>query len=328
MKTEVKKITAESLREASELIRAGELVAFPTETVYGLGANAFDDDAVKRIFQTKGRPSDNPLIAHVHTDYDLKKLVDFDPPYAEKLRKAFLPGPLTMVYPSTNKVSPFVSAGGSTLAVRVPSHRGAQSFLKEVDLPVVAPSANRSKHVSPTSASHVLFDFDGQIPLILDGGRSEGGIESTVLDVTGEIPLILREGLITREMIASVTGKCEKYVRKEGEIARSPGMMYKHYAPACPAYLCESAEEGVALYRKLDQEGKNPYLMAGGVCLRELPPLRLLSLGDTPKEMAANLYEKLREGERVAGAVVAIRPKEQDGIMAGVMDRLTRACRS
>ena len=264
----------------------------------------------------------------MHTDYDLKKLVDFDPPYAEKLRKAFLPGPLTMVYPSTNKVSPFVSAGGSTLAVRVPSHRGAQSFLKEVDLPVVAPSANRSKHVSPTSASHVLFDFDGQIPLILDGGRSEGGIESTVLDVTGDVPMILREGLITREMIVSVVGACEKYVRKEGEIARSPGMMYKHYAPSCPAYLCQSLGEALACYRSLDGEGKNPYLLAGGILLDSLPPCRLLSLGKTPEEMAANLYEKLREGEGKAGAIVALKPKEQEGIMAGVMDRLTRACRS
>ena len=149
MQTNIKTITPESLREAKNLIEKGDVVAIPTETVYGLGGNAFDDSAVKKIFEVKGRPNDNPLIAHVHKDYDLLQIVDYDPPIAKKLREAFLPGPLTLVYPSTGKVSPFVSCGLNTLAVRVPAHAGAQAFLKAVDIPIVAPSANLSKHVSP-----------------------------------------------------------------------------------------------------------------------------------------------------------------------------------
>ena len=201
MVTEIKKITTESLKHAKKIIFSSGVVAIPTETVYGLGGNAFDDVAVKKIFEVKGRPNDNPLIAHIHSDYDLMKIIDYDPPYAKKLREAFLPGPLTLVYPSTGKVSSFVSCGLNTLAVRVPSHEGAQAFLKTVDTPIVAPSANVSKHVSPTSAKHVFEDFNGKIPLILDGGASVGGIESTVCDVTGEVPVILRPGLITKEMI-------------------------------------------------------------------------------------------------------------------------------
>ena len=204
MRTEIRKIDAESLALAKEIILQGDVVGMPTETVYGLGGNAFDDSAVQRIFAVKGRPADNPLIAHVHMDYDLSKLIDYDPPYAKKLREAFLPGPLTLVYPSTGKVSKYVSCGLNTLAIRVPSHEGAQAFLREVGLPIVAPSANLSKHVSPTSAKHVLDDFDGLIPLILDGGECVGGIESTVCDVTGDTPVILRPGLITQAMIAEL----------------------------------------------------------------------------------------------------------------------------
>ena len=140
------KILRENMAEAAALLLSGELVAVPTETVYGLGGNAFDDTAVQKIFEVKGRPSDNPLIAHVYSDYDLSKIIDYDPPYAKKLREAFLPGPLTLVYPSKNKVSRFVSCGLDTLAVRVPSHEGAQAFLRAVGVPIVAPSANLSKH--------------------------------------------------------------------------------------------------------------------------------------------------------------------------------------
>ena len=230
MKTQIKSITPESLSEAKDIIENGGVVGMPTETVYGLGGNAFDDEAVKRIFEVKGRPNDNPLIAHVHSAYDLSKIIDFDPPYAKALREAFLPGPLTLVYPSTDKVSPYVSCGLNTLAVRIPAHEGAQAFLKAVDIPIVAPSANLSKHVSPTSARHVFEDFDGKIPLILDGGDSEGGIESTVCDVTGAVPVVLRPGLITREQIAAVVGECEEYVPdfSKTEKVKSPGLLYKH----------------------------------------------------------------------------------------------------
>ena len=181
-------IDSRSLQLAEKLLSEGKLVAFPTETVYGLGADARNDEAVKLIYATKGRPSDNPLIVHVDKDYDIAQLVTDIPDYAKLLAKAFLPGPLTMVYKSRGVVSPVVSCGLDTLAVRVPSHKGAQQFLKFVGMPVAAPSANLSKHVSPVTAQHVYSDLGGRIELILDGSKCSGGIESTVFDCTGSVP--------------------------------------------------------------------------------------------------------------------------------------------
>ena len=198
MQTLLKKITPQSLKEAKEILLSGGAVAFPTETVYGLGADARSDDAVEQIFRIKGRPSDNPLIVHVHSDYDLSRLVKNVKPYVQALREAFLPGPLTLVFESRGTVSPKVSCGLETLAVRVPSHAGAQELLQYVDMPIAAPSANISKHVSPVTAEHVYADLAGKVPLILDGGQCSGGIESTVCDVTGDIPVVLRSGLISQ----------------------------------------------------------------------------------------------------------------------------------
>ncbi len=333
MQTKIEKITAQSLLEAKTIICSGGVVAIPTETVYGLGADAFNDEAVKSIFAIKGRPNDNPLIAHVHQDYDLKKIIDYDPPYAEKIRKAFLPGPLTLVYPSTNKVSPYVSCGLNTLAVRIPSHVGAQAFLREIDIPIVAPSANLSRHVSPTSAKHVLDDFDGKIPLILDGGRSEGGIESTVLDVTGEIPVILRPGLITREMIADVVGACQEYTPnfKSGEKVKSPGVLYKHYSPRCKTVLfkTEELDRALAYCKEQSKVQKVAVLCESGVkSVFESESIIALDLGKTQTEMAANLYELLRQAESVCDCLIAIEPKDKDGVMKGVLNRLKKACSS
>ena len=251
MTTQVLGVSDVSLRLAKQYISAGDVVAFHTETVYGLGADARSDSAVRHIFELKGRPQNNPLIVHVHKDFDISTLVDSIPPYARALAKAFLPGPLTMVYPSTGKVSALVSCGLNTLAVRVPSSETAQAFLRAVDIPIAAPSANVSKHISPVTAQHVFEDFEGRIPLILDGGRCEGGIESTVLDCTGEEPLILRAGLVTQEMIASVAGSCGVYVPRKGEQPRSPGMAYKHYAPkARTAYFAPGElERAKTIYR-------------------------------------------------------------------------------
>lgn len=330
MQTKILDIDEKSLKYADELIRGGALVAFPTETVYGLGACAFDDEAVKSVFAVKGRPADNPLIAHVHKDYDISTLIDYDPPYATKLREAFLPGPLTLVYKSTGKVSKFVSCGLDTLSIRVPSHEGAQRFLKYVNLPIVAPSANISKHISPVTSAHVYEDFNGKIPLILEGGRCGGGIESTVLDVTGDVPQILRAGLITKEMISSVVGACETYVMKAGEKPRSPGMAYKHYSPKCQTLLFKSdeADKAVKEYDKYTAEGKKPYIMCEGSLADKLSGYNILNLGYTEREMARNLYELLHEGEKAADIIIAVEPEKKDGVMAGVMNRLTRACQS
>ena len=302
MQTRILQIDEQSLETSKQLILTGSPVAFPTETVYGLGANAFDTEAVERIFEIKGRPSDNPLIVHVHKDYDIGSLVSYIPEYAEKLAVEFLPGPLTMVYKSRNKVSPAVSCGLDTLAVRVPSHEGAQRFLKYVSLPIAAPSANLSKHVSPVTAEHVYADLNGKIEVILDGGKCCGGIESTVLDCTGEIPVVLRSGLITREMIAATVGDCAEYAFKEGDKA-------------------------VELYKEKNSQGVNAFIMCDESTAKLINVEKTLILGKTEREVAANLYYKLREGEKKAQLIIAIAPQKQDGIMAGVMNRLAKACK-
>ena len=201
MITRILDIDDNSLSLSGKIISGGGAVAFPTETVYGLGANAFNNSAVENIFKIKGRPNDNPLIVHVHSGYDINRLVSYVPQYANRLAAEFLPGPLTMVYKSRGNVSAAVSCGLDTLAIRVPSHEGAQKFLRFLDLPVAAPSANISKHVSPVTAEHVFNDLNGKIEVILNGGKCTGGIESTVLDCTGEYPVILRSGLITLSLI-------------------------------------------------------------------------------------------------------------------------------
>ncbi len=328
MTTEICKIDAFSLERAKKIIESGGAVAFPTETVYGLGANAFSTEAVNGIFTIKGRPNNNPLIVHVHRDYDISALVDEIPDYAKKLAKAYLPGPLTMVYKSKGKVSPSVSCGLDTLAVRVPSHEGAQRFLRCVGLPIAAPSANISKHVSPTSAEHVLGDLNGRIELILDGGKCEGGIESTVLDCTGEVPVILRSGLVTRQMIANVAGDCGVYTYIKGERARSPGLMYKHYSPNCETALFSEGELEKALsrYDERAKAGKRVVIICGTEAVRLLGERQNIPLGKTPSEMAKNLYSALREAEKQFDVAIALVPENDGGIMEGVINRLSKAC--
>lgn len=328
MNTEILPINNDSLELAKKIISNGGVVAFPTETVYGLAANAFDTAAVESIFKIKGRPNDNPLIAHVHQNYDVSTLVINVPEYAKLLSTAFLPGPLTMVYKSKGSVSSAVSCGLDTLAVRIPSHKGAQQFLKYINLPLAAPSANVSKHVSPVTAMHVYNDLKGKIPLILDGGKCLGGIESTVLDCTGEVPCVLRSGLISREMIAKVAGECGEYILKDGEKVRSPGMKYKHYSPDCQTVLFEYPDRGRAfnLLKQKLSEGVKAYLLCDNSVAVECGCENILNLGVTENDIAANLYDKLREGEKVADIIIAVAPQKQDGVMVGVMNRMRKAC--
>ena len=208
MTTEILSVK-DGIEKAKKILLSGGLIGMPTETVYGLAADGTNPIAVKKIYEVKGRPSDNPLIAHIHKDYDINKLVRISENYVYKLIDAFMPGPLTLVLESKGLICNEATAGGDTLAVRMPSHKGCQALLRAVNIPLVAPSANISKHTSPVSAEHVFYDLNGKIPLILDGGRCSGGIESTVLDATGKVPRILRAGLITKEMVESVAGACE-----------------------------------------------------------------------------------------------------------------------
>ncbi len=329
MDTKVLKIDENSLALSKEIIERGGAVAIPTETVYGLGANAFDTAAVERIFEIKGRPNDNPLIVHIHKDYDISTLVEDIPEYAKLLARAFLPGPLTMVYKSKGTVSKAVSCGLNTLAIRIPAHEGAQRFLKFVNLPIAAPSANVSKHVSPTTAEHVFADLNGKVELILDGGKSVGGIESTVLDCTGSTPVVLRSGLITREMIAKVAGECGEYVYKDGMRAISPGMKYKHYSPNCRTCLFnfDELDKAVKLYNYERANGVNAYFLCDDETAQKAKVEYVLNLGKDENEVAANLYSKLREGEKKSDLIIAVAPEKQDGVMVGVMNRLSKACR-
>lgn len=319
-------IDARSLERSLKLIKSGELVAFPTETVYGLGALATDDEAIKKVYAVKGRPSDNPLIVHVHKDYDISSLVEDFGGYTEKLREAFLPGPLTIVYKSKKKVSPLVSCGLDTVAIRVPKSEAAQEFLRYLNLPIAAPSANISKHVSPVTAIHVFNDFNGKIPLILDGGRCDGGIESTVLDATGEAPVILRKGLVTAEMVAKVCGKCTYADENTVGKTKSPGMKYRHYCPSTETTLFKRSELGdaLALYDEYASGGKKPVLLVDGEMAEKTGKREKLLLGNTGEEMAANLYELLREGEKY-DLIIGFELDVKDEVMLSVNNRYSKA---
>ncbi len=230
---------------AGRVIRQGGLVAFPTETVYGLGANGLDGEAVERIFEAKGRPQDNPLILHVAKKSDVKQLWRHVPDDAKRLMDAFWPGPLTLIFVKSDIVPEEVTAGLDTVAVRMPEHKTALALIRAAGVPIAAPSAKISGRPSPTSAEHVMEDMDGRIDVILDGGPCEVGVESTVLTLVGR-PTILRPGGITREMLEQVIGPVEvspAVLRplQEGETAASPGMKHKHYAPDAEVIVAEGS---------------------------------------------------------------------------------------
>ena len=322
----IRKIDESSLKYAKRLIENDELVAFPTETVYGLGGNAFSDKAIKAIYNAKKRPLDNPLIVHIHKDYDINELV-YDNPLASAIKSAFCPGPITLVYNAKDKVSPLVSCGLKTLALRVPSSDLAQEFLRYVDIPISAPSANISKHTSPVTAEHVYKDFGSSIPLILDGGRCNGGIESTVVDVTGEIPIILRKGLITASDIKKVVGCCE-YAKENSELnSRSPGTKYRHYTPQTQTAYFEfcNLDSAITLYKEYENQGKKPYFMCDGLVAEKLKGFNVYDLGSSGEVLANRLYYYLREGETEADIIIGIELTLNDEVTLSVKNRYLKA---
>ena len=329
MLTQIMDINGESLELAERIIASEGVVAFPTETVYGLGGSAFSSAAVKKIYEAKGRPSDNPLIAHVHKDYDISSLVFVEHGYAEDLRRKFVPGPLTMVYKSKGVVSPLVSCGLDTLALRCPADENAQKFLRAVKVPIAAPSANVSKHVSPVTAQHVYEDLNGRIPLILNGGRCVGGIESTVVDVTTHTPIILRSGLVTYDMIKSVAGKCEYAQYKDGDKIISPGVKYKHYAPRCSTVFFEREDWKNALeeYKSALFRALSPIIICDDAIAEKLVGARTITLGHTSKDYAANVYDALRRAESVSDYIIGIGVEGDSQVDVGVMNRFRKACK-
>ena len=237
-----------AVARAAELLRAGQLVALPTETVYGLAANAWNADAVRRIFEVKGRPQHNPIIVHV-ADLELaRRCVSVWPPSAVRLAAAFWPGPLTLVLPRSPEIPDIVTAGGPTVAVRWPSHPFIQAVIRACGFPLAAPSANRSNQISPTNANHVLKDLDGLIPLIVDGGQSQVGIESCVLDLASSPPRILRPGMIHAESLFAALGQevsANTLPRPDGPkpLLRSPGLLPRHYSPKATLILLQWRDE-------------------------------------------------------------------------------------
>ena len=325
-----------ALTLAAKLLKEGQLVAFPTETVYGLGANALDSQAAMGIFAAKGRPADNPLIAHIHDRSQLDVLCHV-PPLAEKLMDAFWPGPLTLIMPRKDAVPNAVTAGLDTVAVRMPSHPVALALLRACGVPVAAPSANRSGKPSPTTARHVFDDMDGRIPLIIDGGSCDVGLESTVLDVCHGKPCILRPGGITQEMLEAVVGPVDvacSVLRplQEGETALSPGMRYKHYSPDGQVSLVEGEEAEVVpalmhLYHHAAQNGHSACVMCFTEhvdALRDCHPHDIGSK-DRPEEVAQRLFDTLRQLDDEHMDVIFSEVVPPQGVGLAVMNRLGRA---
>lgn len=337
MQTQVLTPNEESIRLASRLFREGQLVGFPTETVYGLGANALDADAVRSIFAAKGRPADNPLIVHIWNRKQLEDLCEI-PPLTVKLMDAFWPGPFTMLFPRKETVPDVVTAGLPTVAIRMPSHPVAYEMLKVCNLPIAAPSANRSGKPSPTSAGHVLNDMDGIIPLILDGGSCDVGVESTVLDVCHGQPTILRPGGITKEMLEEVLGQevalAGSILRplKPDEKALSPGMRYKHYAPAGTVTLVTGQPENVvAAMRKLVYEARANGQRSCVMCftehteaLKDCDPHDIGSIS-SDTEVAHRLFETLRRLDDEHMDLIYSEAVLPEGVGLAVMNRLGRA---
>ena len=347
----------EAAREAAALIAGGGIVAFPTETVYGLAADAFNPSAVARVYAAKGRPGDNPLILHVASPDAFFELAESPPAYAYALIKAFWPGPLTLVAKKKPGLPPWVGghpkSAADTVGVRMPSHPLAKAVIEASGCVVAAPSANLAGTPSPTLAEHVAADFKhGEIDFILDGGAVPGGLESTVVDVTGPRPVILRPGAITAEMVAAATGlethgqalpanENEKETGPPSAPPRSPGMKYRHYAPKAPMTLLIGSESDIAAY-VLNQSVKEQSLRIGVLVTAETEAVLRRSLSETcheyrhlefinlgskaaPETIAHNLYASLRKFDAQGVDVIYAEGLMQEGLGAAIMDRMRKA---
>lgn len=336
LNTRILKPDAAALTEAAALIREGQLVGIPTETVYGLGADALNPDAVRAVFDAKGRPGDNPLIVHIARRDQLAPLISADPaPAALRLMDACWPGPLTLIFPRAASVPLCTTGGLDTVAVRMPAHPVARELILQSGRPIAAPSGNRSGRPSPTTARHMFEDMDGRIPLILDGGPCGVGVESTVLDVTGDIPRVLRPGGISPEQIEEICGACEvdaAVMRPlgENERPRSPGMKYRHYAPAGELTIFRGGAESVsaairAAYDRAEQDGKHPLILALETNLSRYGARRALSLGGNSEDMARSIFAALRAADEQRADILLSEAVPAEGIGLAVMNRLGRA---
>lgn len=341
MKTQIYKIDGNAtdkkkIQEAAEIIRDGGLVAFPTETVYGLGADAFSPEASKRIYAAKGRPSDNPLIVHIAEFDELVQIASEVPPEAKKLSDAFWPGPLTMIVRKNDKV-PYETTGGlDTVAVRMPSHPVAAALIRESGRLIAAPSANTSGRPSPTLAEHVAEDLSGKIPMILDGGEVGIGIESTIIDLTEEVPMILRPGYITKEQLEAVIGEVKTdpgiIAADSAQRPKAPGMKYRHYAPKASLTVVEGSRQAVIekiniLTGQMQAEGKKVGVIATDETGSFYRGDMVVSAGARADEaaIARHLYRILRDFDAAEADVIYSESFEAPGIGQAVMNRLLKA---
>ena len=335
-------IDGEALKEAGQIIRDGGLVAFPTETVYGLGANALDAQAAMKVYAAKGRPSDNPLIAHICDIEMLKPLVKKIPPVAEKLMDAFWPGPLTLIFEKSDIVPKGTTGGLDTVAIRFPNHPIASRLIKEAGTSIAAPSANLSGKPSPTLGEHVIDDLDGRIDMIIDGGMVGMGLESTIIDVTVDPPLVLRPGFITYEMAKKVVSNLEidqAILKKpvEGLKPKAPGMKYRHYAPSADYTIYKGdevkvAEKIIELANEKADEGKITGIITADQHLhmyqgRLNKSIKVVSLGDLekPETVGYHLFKALRDFEKVDTDFIFGEAFSEKNVGQAIMNRLTKA---
>lgn len=326
MQTKILTPDEKDIQIAGKILAGGGLVAFPTETVYGLGADALNDGAVKNIYAAKGRPSDNPLIVHIAEKDDIKPLVKEVTPKAKALMDAFFPGPLTIILPKSDKVGKTVSGGLDTVAVRMPINETAHALIKASGCPIAAPSANTSGLPSPTRAKYVIDDMMGKIDAIIDGGDCEYGVESTVITLATEVPTLLRPGAITKEMLESVIG--EVYVApavlegmKDNEVAASPGMKYKHYAPKAKVVIVKGDKEK---YEKFVNSRKNAYALCFDGDNIAIPKVTYGRENDDLSQ-AKELFDALRHLDELGAKKVYAHIPHKDGVGMAVYNRLIRA---
>lgn len=315
------------IAQAAEILRRGGLVAFPTETVYGLGANALDQGAVERIFLAKGRPAQNPIIVHAAGTDAARRVTTSWPAAADKLARHFWPGPLTLVLPKALAIPDAVTAGGTTVAVRVPAHPVALALIQAAGVPVAAPSANRSSRLSPTRAEHVLKDLAGQINMVLDGGPSWAGLESTVLDMTSEPPRLLRPGLIAPADIEVLIGPIIRTLAAMPDAAKplpSPGLLARHYSPKAKLE-CLAGDHALARVATLSRQG----IKTGWLSFTShpaLPGVTIIVMPVDVKAYSSRLYAELHalDDAGMERIVVTLPPESEDWLP--VRDRLSRAC--
>lgn len=335
------------LSEAGELLREGKLVAFPTETVYGLGGNALDKTASKRIYEAKGRPSDNPLIVHIAETDDIKNIAVDIPDAAFQLAEKFWPGPLTIILKKNECVPDETTGGLKTVAIRMPSDEIARALIKESDVYIAAPSANASGRPSTTTAEHVIEDLDGRIDMVIDGGPVQIGLESTIIDLTGEVPMILRPGYITKEQLAAVVPEVVydkavvSRVKLDNVVARAPGMKYRHYAPKGELTIFEGAQKEVTkeIIRRI-QEHADKHTVVGILATDETQEIyrqavdgemsefvHIISLGKRADEevVASHLFKCLREFDDVKAEFIYAESFSEMKIGQAVMNRLLKA---